>query len=276
MPIQWTIDEEGKPVIKDGKVVLNNDQTGQVWEVDPAQSHASYLALSKDLPERNEEIKRLKATLAKYDDVNKAIPDLVENPSAVLEKLQRLQDLEASGEKVEKSIANIRLENAETVAKMKAEYKAMIEGYEKEVARMKESMIMDSFLIPWATDPILNEYRIPRNSDAIKYILLESSDWGKKMVFEGKDRVIGADGLPLQDTKPSAVLRHILDNHPKAHEWKLSNMPAGTNVGTSATAAGGVEKHFQPVTYNLTEQLKLKSSNPELYLQLSNKYALTR
>lgn len=262
-------------MIKDGKVVLFDTETQAVYEVDPAVNHAQNLQLRADLPARNAEITTLKAQLAAFDKIKAAHADLLEKPQEVAAKLKKLADLEASsgGKTVDEQVAAVRAETAAAVEKMRADHAAELTAREEKLAALEKKMTMDKFLLPWQSDKLLDGYRLPRDPAALEFLLL-GGDWGKKFSFGADGKVVGPDGLPMQDSSPGAVLKYILENHPQRASWKLSTMPEGVNIG--GTGGGGsddAEKCFKPEGFNLTKQLELQTSNPALYQQLSAKYA---
>lgn len=276
MPIEWKKGTDGQPVIKDGKAVLIDTETQAIYEVDPAVNHAQNLQLRADLPARNTEITTLKAQLAAFEKIKAVHADLLEKPQEVAARLKKLADLEASsgGKTVDEQVAAVRAETAAAVEKMRADHAAELASREEKLAALERKMTMDKFLLPWQSDKLLDGYRLPRDPAALEFLLLQSDEWGKKFTFQPDGKVVGPDGLPLQDSSPGAVLKYILENHPQRASWKLSTMPEGVNIG--GTGGGGsddVEKCFKPEGFNLTKQLELQTSNPALYQQLSAKYS---
>jgi hypothetical protein len=276
MPIEWKKGTDGLPVIKDGKAVLFDTETQAVYEVDPAANHAQNLQLRADLPARNTEIVTLKAQLAAFEKIKAVHADLLDKPQEVAARLKKLADLEASsdGKTVDEQVAAVRAETAAAVEKMRADHAAELTTREEKLAALEKKMTMDKFLLPWQGDKLLDGYRLPRDPAALEFLLLQQDEWGKKIAFQPDGKVIGPDGLPMQDSSPGAVLKYILENHPQRAAWKLSTMPEGASIGgTGGGGADDAEKCFKPDSFNLTKQLELQTANPALYQQLSAKYA---
>jgi hypothetical protein len=276
MQIEWKKGADGQPVIKDGKAVLVDTETQAVYEVDPAANHAQNLQLRADLPARNAEITTLKAQLAGFEEIKASHAELLEKPQEVAAKLKRLADLEAStgGKTVDEQVAALRAEQDAAVGKLRADHAAELASREEKLAALEKKMTMDKFLLPWQGSELLDGYRLPRDPAALEFLLLQQNELGKKLVFQPDGKVIGPDGLPMQDSSPGAVLKYLLENSPQRAGWKLSTMPEGASIGGTGGGSGDdAEKYFKPDSFNLTKQLELQASNPALYQQLSEKYA---
>jgi hypothetical protein len=276
MPIEWKKGDDGQPVIKDGKAVLFDTETQAVYEVDPAANHAQNLQLRSDLPARNAEITTLKAELAGFEKIKATHADLLEKPQEVAAKLKRLEDLEAStgGKTVDEQVAALRAEQEAAVEKLRADHAAELTEREERLSLLEKKMTMDKFLLPWQSDKLLDGYRLPRDPAALEFLLLQQDEWGKKFVFQQDGKVIGPDGLPMQDSSPGEVLKYILDNHPQRASWKLSTMPEGTNIGGTG---GGGEQNTEALgteyaKMNADVISKTKAENPQLHAELMKKH----
>lgn len=275
MPIEWKKGTDGQPVIKDGKAVLFDSETQAVYEVDPAANHAQNLQLRADLPARNAEIGTLKAQLAAFEKIKATHADLLDKPQEVAAKLKKLADLEASsgGKTVDEQVAALRAEQAAAVEKLRADHAAELAAREEKLAALEKKMTMDKFLLPWQGDKLLDGYRLPRDPAALEFLLL-GGEWGKKFAFGVDGKVVGPDGLPMQDSSPSAVLKYILENHPQRASWKLSTMPEGVNIG--GTGGGGAPNAealgAEYAKMNADVISKTKAENPQLHAELMKKH----
>ena len=276
MPFEWKKGADGQPVIKDGKAVLVDTETQAISEVDPATFHGHYLQLRADLPARNAEIGTLKAQLAAFEKIKATHADLLDKPQEVAAKLKKLADLEASsgGKTVDEQVAAVRAETAAAVEKMRADHAAELAAREEKLAALERKMTMDKYLLPWQGDKMLDGYRLPRDPAALEFLLLQRDEWGKKFAFQPDGKVVGPDGLPMQDSSPGAVLKYILENHPQRASWKLSTMPEGANIG--GTGGGGAPNTealgAEYAKMNADVISKTKTENPQLHAELMKKH----
>ena len=275
--IEWKKGTDGQPVISnDGKAVLFDTETQAVYEVDPAANHAQNLQLRTDLPARNTEISTLKAELAGFNKIKETHADLLDKPQEVAAKLKRLADIEAStgGKTVDEQIAALRAEQEAAVNKLRTDHASELAGREAKLAEIEKKMTMDKFLLPWQGDKALDRYRLPRDPAALEFLLL-GDEWGKKFVFSPDGKVVGPDGLPMQDSAPGAVLKYILDNHPQRAAWKLSTMPEGANLGGTGGGGGASDIEALGTEYakmNADVISKTKAENPQLHAELMKKH----
>lgn len=275
------LDENGAPVHENGLVTLVNEENKEEVTIDPAARHFKCSSYEIEEPAKKAASKKLKDSLAVYEKMKEDHPDLYTDPSATAAALKELETLKEKGEDVDERVKALHLEYGEKIETMKSSHETAITEKDNSFAELQKKMQMQQYLIPWASSEQLDGYLLPKDPTMLASILLNEVG-GKKIEFNNDGTVTGWNGEPLIDysnnqpiTDPEKVLETILTTHPLRDKIKLSSLPAGGGMGGRQGGGAGsdIEKHFNPKTRNLTEQLKVKDSNPVLYKQMIDKFA---
>lgn len=183
----------------------------------------------------------------------------------VRERMQRLDELEASGGDVDGKIAELRAGYEKQRDQLAATHKKDIEGREKEVKRLQS--FVERLTVDNEIDRALDKVKvIPETREAVKALLHQR---GPRVIQDGDDY----RGVYESDLGEELAIADYVEAWSKKDEAApfmpaSGNKGSGAGGGSSNTGANGANP-WQDDQKNVTKQMEIASKNPALARQLA-------